>query len=177
MGAVLRRVFSDSFTDQQACVALSNAGTRQELAQWIADHTQYTATTIAEWIGCGPSRVKDLRAWALKGFQGKSSQANRVIIVGRKGSIRNGVELSRNAGAGGLLLTGDALKKSRKALADDERRCDRRWKEHLEQEDDEPVNTAESERAAVDYALAVIDSLSDKERAQLYVKLKETFKW
>jgi hypothetical protein len=40
----------------------------REFAQWLADHPQYTAETVAGWIGCDEAYIEDLRAWAKNGF-------------------------------------------------------------------------------------------------------------
>jgi hypothetical protein len=40
----------------------------RELAQWLIDHPQYSAPVVAGWVGCGETRIKQLRRWAQAGF-------------------------------------------------------------------------------------------------------------
>ena len=62
----------DEERDRKACLALDLkvTGANRELAQWLADHPRYSDITIAGWLGCGKSRVNELRRWAKEGFEG-----------------------------------------------------------------------------------------------------------
>src|SRR5262249_14074358 len=44
------------------------AGATRELAQWLLDHPQYTAAQVARGVGCGETKIKQLRRWAQSGF-------------------------------------------------------------------------------------------------------------
>jgi hypothetical protein len=56
--------------DRKSCIALDQkvAGANRELAQWLMDHPRYSGTVVAEWLGCGKTRINDLRKWAIGGF-------------------------------------------------------------------------------------------------------------
>ena len=60
----------DQERDRKTCIHLDLkvTGANRELAQWLLDHPRYPATDIANWLGCGATRIKDLRIWAGKGF-------------------------------------------------------------------------------------------------------------
>jgi hypothetical protein len=61
----------DAERDRKTCVSLDLkvTGANRELARWIADHS-YSAPVIAGWLGCGATRIKDLRRWAQEDFIG-----------------------------------------------------------------------------------------------------------
>ena len=56
--------------DRKACIQLDLkvTGANRELAQWLMDHPRYPATVAASWLGCGDTRIKQLRRWAEFGF-------------------------------------------------------------------------------------------------------------
>jgi hypothetical protein len=62
----------DAERDRKICVSLDLkvTGANRELAQWLIDHPRYTASVVAEWLGCGETRIKTLRRWAEGRFQG-----------------------------------------------------------------------------------------------------------
>ena len=55
---------------RKECLALDLkvAGATRELAQWLLDHPQYTAAQVARGVGCGETKIKQLRRWAQSGF-------------------------------------------------------------------------------------------------------------
>jgi hypothetical protein len=57
-----------SFRTGIRALDLKVTGANRELAQWLLDHPRYSAAVIAAWIGCGTTRIKDLRRWATAGF-------------------------------------------------------------------------------------------------------------
>jgi hypothetical protein len=59
--------------DRKECIALDKKvdGANRELAQWLRDHPIYTAPEVAKWLNCGETRIKNLRSWANKAFEGK----------------------------------------------------------------------------------------------------------
>src|SRR5512143_2180792 len=65
--------------DRKHCVALDRKvdGANRELAQWLLDHPIYTAPQVAGWLGCGVTRIKDLRRWAVGGFEKTPSDERR----------------------------------------------------------------------------------------------------
>ena len=65
--------------DRKTCISLDArvAGANRELAQWLMDHPRYTGETVAGWLGCGPSRIKDLRTWAKEGFEKTPTQKRK----------------------------------------------------------------------------------------------------
>ena len=56
--------------DRARQLGLTIKGRNRELAQLIFDHPQNSAPVIAGWLGCGQTRVKELRRWAKSGFDG-----------------------------------------------------------------------------------------------------------
>jgi hypothetical protein len=68
---------NDEVRDRKTCITLDQrvAGANRELAQWLMDHPRYSAIQVAEWLGCGETRIKLLRQWAKKGFPGDSYRA------------------------------------------------------------------------------------------------------
>ncbi len=66
----LQIVENDIERDRKVCVKLfaSITGANRELAQWLLDHPRYSAAQIAEWLGCGKTKIADLRQWAREGF-------------------------------------------------------------------------------------------------------------
>jgi hypothetical protein len=53
---------------------LQRYGANRELAQWLLDHPRYSAPVVAGWLGCGDTRIKELRRWAEGGFIGTQSR-------------------------------------------------------------------------------------------------------
>ncbi len=56
--------------DRKTCISLDArvTGANRELAQWLLDHDRYSAPIVANWLGCGETRIKGLRRWAEGGF-------------------------------------------------------------------------------------------------------------
>jgi hypothetical protein len=71
--------------DRKECIALDDkvTGSNHDLAQWLLDHPTYPNTTVAKWLDCGETRIRDLRNWAKKGFEGplhhSRSSANEAL--------------------------------------------------------------------------------------------------
>jgi hypothetical protein len=65
--------------DRKTCIALHQKadGASRELAQWLMDHPRYMATTVAGWLDCSATRVKNLRRWAQSGYLGAPRNASR----------------------------------------------------------------------------------------------------
>jgi hypothetical protein len=72
MSAVAAIFEMDEERDRKTCVTLDLkiTGANRELAQWLLDHPRYSAAVVAGWIGCGDTRIKDLRRWAANDFSG-----------------------------------------------------------------------------------------------------------
>jgi hypothetical protein len=66
----------DTRRDRKTCISLDNKvdGANRKLAQWLVDHPQLSAPVVAKWLGCGETRIKELRRWATGGFVGSVSQ-------------------------------------------------------------------------------------------------------
>jgi hypothetical protein len=52
-------------------LCLNVEGAHMDLAQWLLDHPQYPDRTIAEWLRCEETRIRNLRRWAARDFEGK----------------------------------------------------------------------------------------------------------
>ncbi len=80
--------------DRRDCISIDArvTGVNRELAQWLVNHPQYSARVVATWLGCGPSRVGDLRRWAAGGFQKNSTQERRERRDNRRSDRRAGQE-------------------------------------------------------------------------------------
>ena len=72
MGEVIAIVENDIERDRKTCIALDKKADdgQRELAAWINNHS-YTSRVVANWLGCGETRIHYLRTWAKKGFEGK----------------------------------------------------------------------------------------------------------
>jgi hypothetical protein len=60
--------------DRRDCEALyeraESGEDQKELARWLAKHTIYSGRQVASWLGCGETRIRQLRQWAQEGFVG-----------------------------------------------------------------------------------------------------------
>ncbi len=67
----LHIVENDLERDRKECIHLFArvTGANRELAQWLLDHSRYTGTTVAGWLGCGQTKIYNLREWAQGGFK------------------------------------------------------------------------------------------------------------
>lgn len=77
--------------DRKTCVSLFHKvnGANRELAQWLLDHPRYTGEQVAGWLGCGKSKILDLRQWAKEGFEKTPSEkrrerANKLRMSGKQ---------------------------------------------------------------------------------------------
>lgn len=86
MAALTQIVEADKERDRKTCISLDLKveGANRELAQWLIDHPRYPASVIAEWLNCGPTRIKDLRRWAKEGFGKTPSEQRRERDDGRR---------------------------------------------------------------------------------------------
>jgi hypothetical protein len=70
------RAFWVSIAPKSLPMDLKVTGANRELAQWLLDHDKYSAPIVAGWLGCGVTRIKELRVWAKGGFVGSVSRRN-----------------------------------------------------------------------------------------------------
>lgn len=79
---------NDEERDRKTCISLDQhvSGANRELAQWLVDHPRYSAPAVAQWLGCGSTRIKLLREWAQREFEGApgNSPARRKRTAERR---------------------------------------------------------------------------------------------
>ena len=63
----------DQERDRKTCIKLfaNITGAERELAQWLKNHPRYSGAEVARWLGVGATKIKELRSWAARDFQGK----------------------------------------------------------------------------------------------------------
>lgn len=98
MRAAARVIDIDVERDRKACIAIDAkiAGANRELAQWLVDHPNYSAPEVAKWLGCGVTRIKDLRLWAKRGFEGSPTKDRRQRSDNRRRAGDEDLETQEN---------------------------------------------------------------------------------
>ena len=91
MNASAQIVEMDQERDRKTCLSLDLrvTGANHELGQWLVDHPRYSAPVVAGWLGCGETRIKELRRWAAGGFIGAPhwSEKRKQQAADRRGYL------------------------------------------------------------------------------------------
>lgn len=98
MSALAQIVEMDQERDRKTCLSLDLKvnGANRELAQWLVDHPRYSGAEVARWLGCGETRIKRLRRWAVGGFVGAPNYDEKAKESDARRRGRADVQLETN---------------------------------------------------------------------------------